>query len=171
MVKIRAARPEDAEIILKLGKETFVESHATSAPKSDLDEYVSKNFSLAKITEELNDAKNIFHLIYFEDEVAGYSKIIPHFPNPLIETQNVTKLERLYIKKDFYSQKLGLRLFQFNLDLAKNRNQKGVWLYVWVGNERALGFYRKVGFSIIGETLFKLTEARSNPNYWMYLPL
>ena len=49
-------------------------------------------------------------------------------------------------------------LFQFNLDLSKKMDQTGFWLYVWTGNLRAIEFYRKAGFSIIGTTEFKISE-------------
>lgn len=88
---------------------------------------------------------------------------------PHIQIENVTKLERLYLLKEFYSLKLGLELFNFNLELSKQNNQAGMWLFVWKENQRAVSFYKKTGFKIIGNYDFKLTETHSNPNHQMLL--
>jgi ribosomal protein S18 acetylase RimI-like enzyme len=77
------------------------------------------------------------------------------------------KLERLYLLKEFYDKKLGNALFQFNCDLAKQHSQKGIWLFVWTGNHRAIRFYDKAGFKIIGSHNFKISEDHSNPNHQM----
>ena len=55
-------------------------------------------------------------------------------------------MERLYLLKEFYGLGLGKKLFDFNVGLIKKNNQKGIWLYVWIKNYRALNFYEKVAF-------------------------
>jgi ribosomal protein S18 acetylase RimI-like enzyme len=47
--------------------------------------------------------------------------------------------------------------------------EAGVWLYVWKENHRAVAFYQKMGFEIVGEGLFKISETHYNPNHVMYL--
>ena len=55
------------------------------------------------------------------------------------------------------------------MNLSKQNNQAGMWLYVWKENHRALAFYKKKGFIIVGDGLFRLTDEHSNPNWQMYL--
>ena len=118
---------------------------------------------------ELEDEKNIYHIIYNNNTPAGFSKIILNQAHPLIPLQNVTKLERLYILKRYYNLKLGAKLFRFNLLLSKENQQSGMWLFVWKENSRAIRFYEKKGFKIIGSHDFKISERHSNPNHVMYL--
>jgi diamine N-acetyltransferase len=92
-------------------------------------------------------------------------------PHPNIEPQHITKLERLYLLKDFYKQQAGLALFNFNVAIAKANNQAGIWLFVWKENERAVNFYLKSGFEIIGSHDFKISATHSNPNHQMFLKL
>ena len=63
----------------------------------------------------------------------------------------------------------GAELMKFNINLSIQNNQAGMWLYVWTGNKRAVKFYTKHGFKIIGHFDFKLTDSHSNPNHLMYL--
>jgi ribosomal protein S18 acetylase RimI-like enzyme len=55
--------------------------------------------------------------------------------------------------------------------IASANNQKGMWLFVWQKNERAIKFYKKNGFEIIGNFNYKISETHSNPNYQMFLKL
>ena len=115
------------------------------------------------------ETKNIYHIIYYASQPAGYSKIIFNNPYPNSELKNITKLERLYLVKEFYDLKLGAELFQFNSTMSKENNQSGIWLFVWKENLRAVKFYQKQGFEIIGSFDFKLSDNHSNPNYQMLL--
>lgn len=44
-----------------------------------------------------------------------------------------------------------------------------MWLYVWKGNDRAIQFYKKAGFKIVGDGFFRLTDTHANPNWQMFL--
>ncbi|MGH1385631.1 GNAT family N-acetyltransferase, partial [Kordia sp.] len=69
----------------------------------------------------------------------------------------------------FHGKKLGAALFNYTIAFSKEQQQQGIWLYVLIQNERALHFYTKNNFQIIGEYDFKISETRYNPNYVMYL--
>lgn len=95
----------------------------------------------------------------------GFSKIILNATHPNIACENATKLDRIYLLKEFQGMKLGFKLLQFNIELAKNNHQSGIWLFTWVGNKKAIEFYLKAGFKIIGSHDFFVTKTRSNPNH------
>jgi diamine N-acetyltransferase len=116
---------------------------------------VTEKYNENIFKEELSDAKNIYHIIYYVNNPAGYSKIIFDTSYPNSKIKNIAKLERLYLLKEFYNLKLGSALFHCNIDLSKRNHQIGMWLYVWKENERAVNFYKKNGFVIIGSHDFK----------------
>ena len=168
---IRKASINDAESIAVIGKQTFYDAHEHSSPKEELESYLQTKFSTEQLRLELSDEKNSFHLIYFENELAGYSKVIYNTPAPQIpENTNVCKLERIYVLKKFYDKKIGLKLLKFNNDLCLQNQQLAMWLSVWTENERAIRFYEKFGFKTIGEIMFKVGN-QYNPNLVMWLEL
>lgn len=169
MTSIIKATVEDLPLIADIGKRTFIESHGHSAAPEDITRYVEDKFSEEVLKKELSDASNIFHIIYHDEQAAGYSKIILNAVHPNIPLENVTKLERLYLLKEFYSLKLGYELYQFNLDLSKNNKQAGIWLFVWKENHRAVDFYLKQGFEAIGSFDFQISPTHANPNHHMFL--
>ena len=169
MISIIRAEEKEAQLLSEIAKQSFIESHGHSAKPKDINVYVTEKCSENFFREELRETKNIYHILYHDNQVAGYSKIIFDTPYTNSPVKNITKLERIYLLKEFYNLKLGLTLIQFNIDLSKKNNQGGIWLFVWKGNPRALNFYQKNGFVIIGSYDFKISENHSNPNHQMFL--
>lgn len=169
MTTIVRATINDATLLVHIGKTSFMESHGMSASKEDIDAYVKLKFNESTFLEELQDSNNYFYIIYNNSTSIGYSKIIFDFSHPKIPFKNVTKMERLYVLKEFHHLKLGLELLNFNVQESKNHHQAGMWLFVWTENERAMNFYNKVGFQIIGSHDFKISETHYNPNHQMLL--
>jgi diamine N-acetyltransferase len=169
ITSIVIAKEKDAQLLADIGRASFIESHGTSALAADIDKYVSETYTNNVFKAQLSDEKNIYHIIYYDKQPAGYSKIIFNTGHSNIPIKNITKLERLYLLKEFYNLKLGLELFNFNIELSKRNNQTGMWLFVWKENQRAVSFYKKAGFEITGSYNFKLTETHSNPNHQMFL--
>ena len=169
MTSIIKANENDFQILADIGKRSFMESHGSSASPTDINQYVAEKYNNEVCKSELSNPENNYHFIYHENKPAGYSKLILNAKHPNIQIENVSKLERLYLLKEFYYLKLGLMLHNFNIELSKGNNQAGMWLFVWKENARAIDFYKKAGFKIIGSHDFKLTENHSNPNYQMIL--
>ncbi len=169
MVTIQKAKESDFQKIVDMGRQSFLEAHPNCAPKDVVDEYLNQKFNAELVKEELEDERNIFHIICYNNQTAGYSKIIFNHSHSNIKNKQVTKLERLYLLKDFYGLNLGTELFEFNKELSQKNAQRGMWLFVWVKNLRAINFYKKVGFKVIGSHDFKLSATYSNPNHQMFL--
>lgn len=169
MASIVKAGREDFRLLAGISKPSFLEAHGHSASEDVINAYVKEKFSEDATKEDLASQTNLYHIIYHHNEPAGYSKIILHDAHPEISISNVTKLERLYLLKTFYGLNLGATLFEFNLKLSQQQGQKGMWLYVWKENHRAIRFYEKNGFKPLGSYDFRLSDTHTNPNHLMFL--
>lgn len=169
MFSIIKAQDKHVKLLTDIGKTSFIASHGHSASADDIQQYVNAKYTQEVFQTELNDAKNMYHLINYKNEPAGYSKIILNEKFANIQLENVTKLERLYLLEEFYNLKLGYELLKYNIELAKQNKQVGIWLFVWKENHQAFNFYKKMGFEIIGDYNFKISETHSNPNHQMLL--
>jgi ribosomal protein S18 acetylase RimI-like enzyme len=169
MIEIRNARIADAALIAEISTLSFVESHGHSAPVDDIKAYTARTFEQKNVEKELADKTNTFHIIYYKGQPAGYSKIILNCSHDLIEEKVVTKLERIYLLKEFHALGLGSALLNFILVISKDEDQKGIWLFVWIENHRALKFYKKSGFKVKGNVDFRISPTHTNPNHVMYL--
>lgn len=169
MVKMVKATKEHAGLIAEIGRKSFLESHGNSAAAKDIDSFILKTYTKENISKEFENPMVYYTIILFDDKVAGFSKIELGHPNENIGDPNITKLDRLYLLKEYYGQKLGSQLVDYTIGISKKQNQKGIWLAVWVKNQRAMGFYKRTGFEIVGKHDFKISETHSNPNHIMYL--
>lgn len=169
MLKIIKATIEDAETLSKVGPASFLPAHGHSAPKEIIDSYIAANFSEENLIKELSNPNFQYHIVYYNNKIAGFSKVIFNFENENIKDKKVTKMERLYLLKEFYNLGLGKKLLDFNINLAQKHKQAGIWLFVWIENQRALSFYKKTGFKKVGYFDFVLSPTRTNPNDVLYL--
>ncbi|QNM87012.1 GNAT family N-acetyltransferase [Polaribacter pectinis] len=169
MIKIEKATLQSAKLLAKISVASFLPAHGHSAPKKDIDSYISNNFNEKNFIEELSNSNFQYYIIYYKGEVAGYSKIVFNSENEIVADKNITLMSRLYLLKEFYGLNLGKEFFNFNVELAKKNNQKGIWLAVWVENAKAISFYKKMGFKKVGDYDFRISETHSNPNHILYL--
>jgi GNAT superfamily N-acetyltransferase len=169
MIILKQLVISDALLLSTMGGITVVQSHGHSAPEGVLQTYADKHFSEAACYAELNDERNIFYAAYYNDEPAGYFKIIPNVPNVNVQLNPVTKMERLYLYEQFTGLQISNALMSKAVEISKQYNDLGMWLNVWKGNPRAIRFYEKQGFINVGESDFVVTKDHINPNWVMFL--
>ena len=169
MTSIIRATEEDSLSLSELSKQTLMESHGRSAPKEDMDQYIALKYNEETIKAELRDPANIYHLLYYKEELVGFSKINLDIPYTEGVDKHMAKLDRIFLLKKVYDLKLGVELLTFNLNFMKHHHQTGVWLFAWTENERAIRFYKRNGFVIVGSHDFKISENHINPNHQMFL--
>ena len=93
MISIIKATKNDAKIIAEIGKVSVGEAHRGSCSATDLNQYLEKNYNTDAILGELTDENNIYHIIYFDGEPAGFSKIIFNAAHSSIQQKNRGLLE------------------------------------------------------------------------------
>jgi ribosomal protein S18 acetylase RimI-like enzyme len=167
--EIKRATTGDYAAIVSIGQIAVYEAHKDSSPAEDLNDYMSRNYNDIAIQEELSNPDNIYHILYCKMQPIGFSKIVLNAEHPNIQLKNTTKLDRIYILKEYFGLKLGYELLKFNVAFTKEHQQSGMWLFTWIGNQRAIDFYLKAGFEIIGTHNFQVSKTHSNPNHHMLL--
>lgn len=155
-IQIRPAQAADAELLARLGSQTFLESYAEFNTKKDMDEYVAAHFK-PELIQSLLSREDLFCFIaWCGEEAIGYLQLSPAtVPNELKEKQPL-EIERIYVVKAWHDRKVGAALMRFSIQLAKERNYDSLWLGVWEKNNRAIAFYTRWGFEIIGVKTFML---------------
>jgi ribosomal protein S18 acetylase RimI-like enzyme len=169
VISIKRATAKDCNAIVHIGRQAVELSHRHSCSIKDMNEYLDRHYNDEVIKEELRKENNIYHLLNYQDQTVGFSKIVLNAEHANIPEKNVTKLDRIYILEDFYNLKLGYHLLSFNIGISKENNQTGIWLFTWTGNEKAVNFYFRTGFEIIGSHKFKVTDTHYNSHHQMFL--
>lgn len=155
---IRRADASDAEILSKIGLQSFDEAfsdHPENHP-DDMRIYMDEAFSVSTISADLADEKTIYLLAEHEGEAAGYAKLKLDTREDCISGENPIELCRLYALDKFIGKGIGKSLMLEFFEIAKKENRDTAWLGVWEFNYRAQDFYKKFGFEKCGEHVFQL---------------
>ena len=158
IIEIRLATTEDAEILAKIGWQSFDEAfadHPANHP-DDMKVYMDEAFSVETIAADLRDEKTVYLIASLATEIAGYAKINFDAREDGITGENTLELCRLYALDKFIGKGIGKSLMLALIELAKENERDTIWLGVWEFNFRAQAFYKKFGFEKCGEHVFQL---------------
>ena len=169
-VEIRRASYSDAEVLAELGASTFAETFAAENTPEDMNAYLAQAFTTARLISELADPRATFLLASVEGEAAGYAKIYQGEPPACVTGESPMELARLYVAQKWLGSGVGRALMQRCVDEARRAGARVMWLGVWERNLRAQAFYRKWGFTAVGEQVFQL-GADTQTDWVMQCPL
>ena len=146
-INIVRATENDAALIADLSTVTFLETYRGSSPDDDLITFIDECFNENVIAKELKDADDLYFIAFADGFPAGYIRLKEEGKEyPLEKKYNAIQLKRIYVLKEFQSQKVGAALMNYAIHFAAENMYELLWLGVWEGNEKALLFYNKWGF-------------------------
>jgi diamine N-acetyltransferase len=156
-VQIRPAGPRDALLLARLGEETFYESFAADNEPENIAAYVLANFSPERQAAELADLNTVSFIAEVEDGHAiGYTKLKEGTPPEPVPGDRVIEIARIYSRQEWIGLGVGRALMKASLEEASRRGCEAIWLGVWDQNNRAIAFYRKWGFEVVGKQSFHM---------------
>lgn len=148
----------DLPILKIIGRQTFYDAFISQNSVENMADYLDKSFNDEKLEAELNEPNSSFYFAKYNDEIIGYLKINFAMAQTDLKDKEALEIERIYVLKDFQGQKIGTRLLNFTIKIAKRTNLKYIWLGVWDENKRAISFYQKHGFKVFSSHSFKMGD-------------
>lgn len=147
---------ENISDLQKIGKQTFFETFADSNSEEDMQKYLEESFALEKLENELKNPDSEFYFAKDNEKVVGYLKV--NFGDSQTELKDnlALEIERIYVLKDYHGKKVGQKLYEKAIEIAKEKAMEYVWLGVWEENHRAIKFYQKNGFEVFDKHIFVL---------------
>lgn len=146
----------DIDQLQKIGRQTFSETFSGDNSEESMKKYLDENFSVEKLTDELNNKNSEFYFARLENTVIGYLKLNFGESQTELKDNKALEIERIYVPKEFHGQNIGQILYEKAIQVAKQKDTDYIWLGVWEENMRALSFYKKNGFTEFDKHIFKL---------------
>ena len=154
---IRAARPDDAEALGALGRQTFIDTFvaedgfAIPYPAEDLEAYLESSFGVAATARKLAEPGAEWWVAERHGELLAFANAGPNtLPHPDGRASHA-ELRRLYVGKQAQGLGLGTKLLKISLDWMEAHSDGLLWIGVWSGNLKAQKLYAAYGFEKAGE--------------------
>ena len=155
-ITISKASIKDVTTLQVIGKQTFFETFSASNTKEDMEKYLTENFTVEKITREVNNLNSQFFIARQNDEAIGYLKVNEGNAQTELQDNASLEIERIYVLTTYHGKKVGQLLYEKALAVARAQKKKSIWLGVWEENPRAIKFYEKNGFTAFDTHIFKM---------------
>ncbi|MFD2932944.1 GNAT family N-acetyltransferase [Spirosoma flavum] len=165
---IRTATIADAALLTDLSAMTMREAFGPPHNPAELvDEYIQSACTQSILEAELADSRSTFFLLDLPDGTPiGYAKLRRHAPPRRMTNRNAIEIQRIYLLQSQIGKGQGQTLINHCIDWAKAQGYTAVWLGVWERNERAISFYKKMGFEPLGFHYFQFGSERQR-DFWL----
>ena len=154
---IRVGATDDAEALAELAERTFRDAFGADNPGDDMETYVRDTFSHAQVRAELAKDTNTYLLAFLDSDQPpiGYAKLRSG-THPSVSGPSPVQLQRLYVDQSLIGHGVGAVLMRECLATAESAGYETLWLGVWEHNEKSMIFYKRWGFEVVGENIFRL---------------
>ena len=153
---IRRCTVDDAATMASLGARLFTETYGPTHPEPELSRYLARSFSVDGIREAI--AAEGVTMLMVEDprgSAIAYAYLRPSADPPSgVDGGRAFEIVRFYVDGATQGRGVGAALMGACLDDAKNRGADVIWLQVWKEAPWAVGFYARMGFSVVGAAPF-----------------
>lgn len=173
LITLRIAKSEDATWLLPLAKRIFCDTFEAYYRPDHFWGYVDRAYTEDNWRKELSDPQAQFVVAWVGDQPVGYIKLNwnPNAFPPELPTINVLEVGRIYLDASQHGSGIGQQLMDHAFAVARDQNRQGIWLSVWQRNSRALSFYRRNGFKVIGLHPFEMGAGLIEDDFLMYCSL
>ncbi|MBK5192081.1 MAG: GNAT family N-acetyltransferase [Flavobacteriaceae bacterium] len=154
-VKLNSGDVKELELI---SKQTYFNAFSWGNSPENMRTYLEGSLSEKKLLKELKEANSGFYFAEMNHKTIGYFKINFGDAQTDLHDHNAMELERIYVIKEFQGKKIGQKLLDKVLGIAKKNQMDYLWLGVWEKNERAIRFYERNGFSVTGSHHFRMGD-------------
>ncbi|MFJ3486822.1 GNAT family N-acetyltransferase [Pseudomonas sp. NPDC090202] len=154
-LQVRDALQEDCQFISEIAARTFALACPANTPVEEIERYIQSHLLPAHFKALVEDDRKELRVVLKEADVIGYS-LIDLAPKGLgiAAADHARELTRCYVS----AAEHGTGAAQLLMDRSLEQQTGPVRLTVNETNDRAIRFYQRNGFEIVGETTFVCGE-------------
>jgi ribosomal protein S18 acetylase RimI-like enzyme len=157
--RIHRATPDEAADVARLAELTFALACPPGTAPAAIERFIADNLTEVHFRRYLLDVNRQVMLATDDGRAVGYSMLVHGEPADddvavAISLRPSVELSKVYVLQTHHGVGVAGALMDATLDAARERGAVGVWLGVNKLNERAIRFYRKSGFEVVGSKTF-----------------
>lgn len=149
-LRLHKCDSDDLRPLANISRKTFTDAFEKDNNPQDFKAYVDYAFKEDKLLVEMQNPNTSFYFVFKDAIRVGYLKLNEKEAQTDIKSDKSIELERIYILQDFQGHRIGKWILGQVKKIASEKHKEFIWLGVWEKNTKAIGFYRKHGFSKFG---------------------
>jgi diamine N-acetyltransferase len=155
-IQIRRAEENDALALSLLAEATFRAAFAESNTAANMQLHCAANYGQALQLAEIRESNRETWVAELDSRLIAYVLLQFDATSPVSSGKRSVEIQRFYVDASHHGAGLAHQLMAHVLARADATGNAVLWLGVWDRNLRALAFYRKWGFEVAGEHIFKV---------------
>jgi diamine N-acetyltransferase len=156
-IRIRRALDSDALELSALAERTFRSAFAELNTAANMQLHCATTYSHALQLAEIRDSRRETWVAEI-DAMVAYVQLRFDATSPMISGERPVEIQRFYVDASHHGAGLAHQLMAHVVARAEAARSTVLWLGVWEQNPRALAFYRKWGFDVVGEHIFTVGQ-------------
>jgi ribosomal protein S18 acetylase RimI-like enzyme len=155
---IRRAVPGDAAALAAFAESAFRATFGAQNSAENMDVYCAGAYGESIQAREISDPGIETLVAMQDDRPIGYAQLRWGAAPGRVTAVKPAEISRLYVDHAQHGKGVARELMDRLFALAGAGGADLIWLGVWEHNPRAIAFYRKHGFTPVGDHIFKLGD-------------
>lgn len=156
-ITIRRATTDDALLLSRLGARLFENTFGAANDPDNMRAYLGTAFSLESQRDALADSDVAAFIAEDAGHAAiGYAMMTRDSRAAGVMGAKPVEVQRIYSDHAWHGRGVGALLMNACIAQARAWHGDELWLGVWEKNPRAIAFYEKTGFRVVGRQAFQL---------------
>ena len=157
---LRPAGVADLPSVRALAIQVFLDTYAVDGVRASLAREAEQQFSPAALEATLSRASGRLVVAERAGHLVAFANLDLAATHALVADAHAAELARLYVQPAFQRRGIGRLLLAEAEGTARAAGCTALWLTAWVGNARALAFYRRHGYRELGSTTYAFEDER-----------
>jgi GNAT superfamily N-acetyltransferase len=155
-ILIRAGLERDAAALAAFAARTFEETFGADNRPDDLRAHLNNAFGDLQQTQELLNPNMVTLLAHQRKVLVAFAQVQRKDPPACVSAPRPIELHRFYVDRPAHGKGIAQQLMSAVHNVARSFGGTHLWLGVWERNPRAIAFYKKVGFTDCGSTVYRV---------------
>jgi diamine N-acetyltransferase len=155
-IRIRRAEEGDALELSVLAERTFRTAFAASNTAANMQLHCATTYGHALQLAEIRESRREAWIAEAHAGLVAYVLLRFDATSPMISGERPVEIQRFYVDASHHGAGLAHQLMAHVVARAQAAGSTALWLGVWERNPRALAFYKKWGFDVVAEHIFRV---------------
>ena len=154
-ISIDKANRSDALRLSILLKTVYISTYGLEGVTTEFADFISSRFSVEAIEKCIEENPSRLLVASFKGNPVGVSELIFDSSCPIRKTR-LPELSKLYVLDGFAGKGIGYLLINAVENVVAKTGAEELVLEVWKNNPKAIDFYKRQGYGILGEVDFPM---------------